>query len=442
MPGILRVHQTWFTDSRIIQAPRLPPRVEYLPVNSTSDTLLPQSSSAEKLSVTAKRPLESAAGGHLPVLDGIRGIAILAVLLFHFIAPGNRDGLANAAVSWFFSYGALGVDLFFVLSGFLITGILYDSRTDEHYFRNFYMRRTLRIFPLYYGVLIIIFLVLPLVPALRATELSGLQAHQAWAWLYAVNIYLAIHDGWVLSYIEHFWSLAVEEQFYLIWPLAVWLLAAKPRAFLTFSLLIATASFVGRIAASLAGAGPVVIEVLTPFQLDALAIGGFFAVYLRQPGGEAGARRIVVPLALAGLGLLVIQFGARHLTVRGNVLESVRGGAFHLLLAALLLKGILGPVSSAWTRCLLSRPLAFLGKYSYGLYVYHHFFSYYFSTHRTDLMLAARLGCSNMTALLLQASAGIAASVIVAWLSFEFFEKHFLRLKRYWPSSHARILRS
>ena len=119
----------------------------------------------------------------MPVLDGIRGTAILAVLLFHFIAPENRNGLANAAVSWVFSYGALGVDLFFVLSGFLITGILYDSRTDAHYFRNFYMRRLLRIFPLYYGVLVIIFLGMPLIPDLRGTEIVELRAHQAWAWL-------------------------------------------------------------------------------------------------------------------------------------------------------------------------------------------------------------------------------------------------------------------
>jgi peptidoglycan/LPS O-acetylase OafA/YrhL len=377
----------------------------------------------------------------MPVLDGIRGTAILAVLLFHFIAPENRDGLANAAVSWLFSYGALGVDLFFLLSGFLITGILYDSRADAHYFRNFYMRRTLRIFPLYYAVLLIIFLVLPLIPAFQGSELSDMQAHQSWAWLYAVNIYLAIHDGWVLSYIEHFWSLAVEEQFYLIWPLAVWLLAAKPRTFLTFAFIVAAASFVGRIAAELAGAGPVVLEVLTPFQLDALAIGGFFAVYLRQPGGEGGARRLVVPLALAGLALLAIQYGLRHSASRNNLLESLRHGAFHLMLAALLLQGLLGPASSGWSRFLRSRPMAFLGKYSYGLYVYHHFLSYYFSTHHTALTLAARLGCSTMTALVLQAVVGIAISIGLAWLSYEFFEKHFLRLKRYWPSSHARILR-
>jgi peptidoglycan/LPS O-acetylase OafA/YrhL len=406
-------------------------------VNSSSDALDQQSSGTQRRAVTESKPVESAAAGHIPVLDGIRGTAILAVLLFHFIAPENRNGLANATVSWVFAYGSLGVDLFFVLSGFLITGILYDSRTDTHYFRNFYMRRLLRIFPLYYGVLVVIFLALPLVPQLRLSELTALQAHQAWAWLYAVNIYLAIHDGWVLSYIEHFWSLAVEEQFYLIWPLAVWLLAARPRLFLAFSFLTAAASFVGRIAASLAGAGPVVTEVLTPFQLDALAIGGFLAVYLRQPGGEAGARRLMAPLSIAGLALLVIQFSARHLTLHGSALEAVRGGAFHLLLAALLLKGLLGHASSALSRFLRSRPLALLGKYSYGLYVYHHFFSYYFASHHTDLLLAARLRCSSMAALLLQAGAGIAASVIIAWLSYEFFEKRFLRMKRYWPSRHA-----
>jgi peptidoglycan/LPS O-acetylase OafA/YrhL len=400
----------------------------------------PQSSTG--LSVVAKQQIESAVGGHLPVLDGIRGTAILAVLLFHFIAPDNRNGFLNAAVSWAFSYGALGVDLFFVLSGFLITGILYDSRTDDHYFRNFYMRRLLRIFPLYYGVLIILFMVVPLIPALHLPELIALKSHQTWAWLYAVNIYLAIHGGWVLSYIEHFWSLAVEEQFYLIWPLAVWLLAAKPNTFLTFSFLVAAASFAGRIIAAMAGVSPLALEVLTPFQLDALAIGGFLAVYLRQPGGEGGARRLILPLTLAGFSLLLMQFGARHFSSHGNVLESLRSGAFHLLLAALLLKGLLGAPTSSLSRFLLSQPLSLLGKYSYGLYVYHHFFSYYFSSHHTALILAIRLGCSSMTALILQAGVGITASIVLAWLSYECFEKRFLRLKRYWPTWHARILRT
>ena len=149
----------------------------------------------------------------------------------------------------------------------------------------------------------------------------------------------------------------------------------------------------------------------------------------------------MVPLTFAGLGLLVIQFGARHLTLHGNrIWNRCAAGPSICYWPPCCSRDFLDRRSSAWTRFLLSRPLAFLGKYSYGLYVYHHFFSYYFTSHHTDLILAARLGCTSMAALLLQAGAGIAASVVLAWLSYECFEKHFLRLKRYWPSWHARIL--
>lgn len=382
----------------------------------------------------ATRRHGSVFSAHIPALDGVRGLAILAVLLFHFVAPTNPKGPIDGAITWLFSYGALGVNLFFVLSGFLITGILYDSRDEPGYFRNFYMRRALRIFPLYYGVLAIVFFVVPAIPALRDSEIAGLRSHQAWAWLYGVNIYLAIHGGWVLSYIEHFWSLAIEEQFYLVWPLAVWLLAGKRRLFLTFSLAAAIASFGARIAASLLGASPIVTTVLTPFQLDSLAIGAFLAVYLRQPNGDTEARRIVVPMALAGIGLLVLQFGVRHFSTFGSAVESLRSGAFNLLLAALLLQALGAPTSSGWSRFFRSRSMTTLGKYSYGVYVYHHFFSYYFSRHGTELALASVVG-SRLAALAIQAIAGMAASLAIAWLSYEYFEKYFLQLKRFWPSS-------
>jgi peptidoglycan/LPS O-acetylase OafA/YrhL len=379
--------------------------------------------------------------GHMPALDGVRGLAILAVLLFHFVVPAHPTEPIGAAINWLFSYGALGVDLFFVLSGFLITGILYDSRTDPSYFRNFYMRRVLRIFPLYYGVLVIVFFVVPAIPALHGTEIAGLRSHQAWAWLYGVNIYLAIHDGWVMSYIEHFWSLAVEEQFYLVWPLVVWLLAAKPQRFLAFSLAVALASFVGRIVASLFGASSIVTTVLTPFQLDSLAIGGFIAVYLRQPGGEAATQRLIVPMIFAGIGLLLLQFGARHFFEHVDALQSLRSGAFHLLLAALLLKALVAPTASGWSRFFRSSSMVTLGKYSYGLYVYHHFFSYYFTKHGTVLVLASLMG-SDIAALVIQALAGMAASMVIAWLSYEYFEKYFLRLKRFWHSSARASIRA
>ena len=390
------------------------------------------SAQVESTDTPGKRP-EPDLTRHMPVLDGVRGLAILAVLLFHFVVPVRPQGRIDAAITWLFTYGALGVDLFFVLSGFLITGILYDSRTDPAYFRNFYMRRLLRIFPLYYGVLAIVFFVVPLVPGLRGSEIADLRGHQLWAWLYGVNIYLALHGGWVLSYITHFWSLAVEEQFYLAWPLLVWLLAARPRLFLTFSLAVAATSFGSRIIASFMGASTIATTVLTPFQLDALALGGFIAVYLRQPGGTARAQRFIVPMAAAGVSLLVLQFAMRHFAEYGNALESLRGGAFHVLLAALLLKTVTAPPSSGWARFFRSSPMITLGKYSYGLYVYHHFFSYYFSRHGTEPALAALIG-SHLAALAILAVAGMTASMAIAWLSYEYFERYFLQLKRFWPT--------
>jgi peptidoglycan/LPS O-acetylase OafA/YrhL len=140
------------------------------------------------------------------------------------------------------------------------------------------------------------------------------------------------------------------------------------------------------------------------------------------------------PMAWLGLALLLLQFGVRHFSEHGNAVESLRAGAFHLLLAALLIKALLAPGSSAWAGFLRSSPMTILGKYSYGLYVYHHFFSYYFLKEKTELAVAAVIG-SHFAALAIQAVAGMAASMIIAWLSYEYFEKPFLRLKRFWPAA-------
>jgi peptidoglycan/LPS O-acetylase OafA/YrhL len=280
----------------------------------------------------------------------------------------------------------------------------------------------------------VVFFVVPLVPALRGSEIAGLRAHQAWAWLYAVNVYLALKAGWVLSYLEHLWSLAVEEHFYFLWPLVVWALGGRPRALMRTTLALAVLSWGARAAAALSGVNPVAVTVLTPFQLDALCLGGFFAVALRQPGGEAAVRRAVVPLAMVAGGLLAGEFALHRFTDFGLPLaRAMRGGLFRLLCAALLLHALFAPAASWTGRLFGGRVLGTLGTYSYGLYVYHHFLSYYFVTHGTDLALARAVG-SHTLAVALQAAGGMAASLAVAWLSYQLFERRFLELKRLWPT--------
>src|SRR6202022_1061281 len=369
--------------------------------------------------------------GHVVALDGVRGLAILMVLLVHFVGNMSPTNSAEHAIVLLTGYGEYGVDLFFVLSGFLITGILYDARNEPHYFRNFYMRRLPRIFPLYYGVLALLFLVCPLIPLLRGPTLDYLVDRQAWAWFYAVNIHIGIHGEWSLSYIDHFWSLAIEEHFYLLWPLVVFLLARRPRTLIAVSLATALGATFARLTGSLMGLSWWTTYVLTPFRLDGLALGAFLAVTARQPGGLerlGGAP----PLVGAVMGVLrAVTFVWTRLLSRQELelVLPVRAALILVLLACLLVWALIAPERSATSRFFRSRTMVWLGTYSYGLYVYHHFISYYLSINRTELELAHWLR-SHGAAVALQATLGASASLAMAYLSYEFFERRFLALKR------------
>ncbi len=297
----------------------------------------------------------------------------------------------------------------------------------------------LRIFPLYYGVLILVFLVAPLFAICRGPTLDYLVDRQAWAWFYAVNIYIAREGDWAFSYLDHLWSLAIEEHFYLVWPFVVGLLAYRPRTLILVSLGLALGAMLARLTGSLMGVNWWATYVLTPFRLDGLALGACLAVAIRQPGGLSRLLQALPKIAIVAGACLALTFlWSKVISNQGlAAVLPVRAAMFQVLLACLLLWALVAPERSWTSRFFRSRWLMLLGTYSYGLYIYHHFISYYLTSNWTEFELAAWLG-SHGAAVALQAALGILVSLGIAYVSYEYFEKRFLGLKSFFTPVAAR----
>ena len=165
---------------------------------------------------------------HQPALDGIRGIAIIGVLLTHgmTVAPGLQDSFGGRLLAYLLTPGWVGVDLFFVLSGFLITGILLSTKQSRNYFTSFYARRCLRISPIYYLTLTGVLLV-GTQSYWYSSMLPSLWGRKVSYFFYLQNIWPFMNHGTLGGLLGHFWSLAVEEQFYLVWPILVLLVPER-----------------------------------------------------------------------------------------------------------------------------------------------------------------------------------------------------------------------
>jgi peptidoglycan/LPS O-acetylase OafA/YrhL len=363
---------------------------------------------------------------HVPALDGVRGLAILMVLVMHFIGAVTPVTRFERGLVLITAYGGLGVNLFFVLSGFLITGILCDSRRKPDYFRNFYMRRVLRIFPLYYGVLLLGLVIVP--HWWRLPDLDRTVHHQGWLWAYSANFFLAYAGTWkALPVYSHFWSLAVEEHFYFVWPLVVF--ACGGMRLKRVALIVACSALLIRLAMAVASVNDLAIYVLTPGRLDGLVLGGWMAVVAREPRGMDRLRRLVPPVAWTAVGILVATILViRFFPQSRAICRVVRDSVFTACFCVLLTLALSGP--RIIQRFFQSRTMSFFGKYSYGLYVFHFMFGYYLLEYETVNIVARWVG-SHTLGMLVQAAAAIAFAVLISVLSYHLYEKHFLKLKAY-----------
>lgn len=399
---------------------------------TTQASRLAHATSQQHTDTTARIEL----AGHLPGLDGVRGLAILMVMATHFLGSATPATFLQRLIVKAAGYGQLGVDLFFVLSGFLITGLLLRAKGRPHYFRNFYARRTLRIFPLYYAVLVALFVVLPALVA-PSPQLVEASRHQAWLWTYTSNFYIASVSSWnVLTYVNHFWSLAVEEHFYLLWPLVVFTVSRPTLERVCVGVILGGLAL--RIALALAGMSELSISVLTPCRIDTLCVGGLLAALACRDEGPTPlvdrSRRAALAL---GAAVVLVSAWCALTDIGVTVLHQVRDTMYALFFGALVLVSV-SPKRDVAQRLFQNSALRFMGKYSYGLYVYHAVLLWYLLETGAEARLDARLG-SHGLAIAAVAVIGTSVSVAIAVLSYHLFEKHFLALKRSFETATSAV---
>ncbi len=364
----------------------------------------------------------------VPELDGVRGLAILLVIAFHTFkrADAFTENPILHQISAFTQIGWAGVDVFFVLSGFLITGILLKTRENPHYFKNFYVRRILRIFPLYYLVIIALLIFLP-----QLDDGPGQKTQPLWPFflLYAQN-WLYIFKPGLSLFLGFTWSLAIEEQFYLLWPALVFFL--KKRALVLTGLAIILASFLLRLVLTLA---PFKIENLKNFfyygtitRFEGLIFGGLIALVFYTGGiWKERFTRWAAPVFWVSLGLFtVISVTGTPSPTSNNNLMTIYGYTLLVLITGSLIVLLsTQPETSFIRRIFRNRGLLFFGKYSYAMYMFHVpiiiiLMEIFWETRRQN---------AQMWLLYIVITFGL--TILLSLLSWHLLEKHALKLKKY-----------
>ena len=367
----------------------------------------------------------------LPTLDGIRGLAIVLVLCHNVQRLGSPVGWFARGVEFGLDLGWVGVQLFFVLSGYLITGILLDTKSAPNHFRSFFARRALRIFPLYYLTLVVILVGLPLLGVNRHVPEPSLEAQLPF-WLYYSN--WAAPFGPPQYSLSHLWSLAVEEQFYWLWPFFIYRLSVQQTLRLCIG--VAVAALLIRGGMVFAHVAPNAIYQFSFCRMDALALGGAGAAVarLRGPSDWMAARQgplLALTVTLVLVGQLITRGYGQKDAIGQTLGYSILSLVFALLVSLAALADRVGNRTALrWARF---APLRALGKYSYGIYVFH--WPLHDLVGKPALAALHFEGGSDVAATLLYVGIVGAASTLLAMLSYHLLEIRFLKFKGHFEAS-------
>ncbi len=339
-------------------------------------------------------------------LDGLRGFAALTIFFFHFLHGQRLEGVLPSMAMKLVSFGPTMANMFFVLSGFLITQILLSAKGGDKYFSRYYAKRILRIFPLYYLALLIYFFGLPLLYS-RPIPLWNVQWYN---WVHLQNMPLTFN--WHYAGPKYLWSLAVEEHFYLLWPLLVFWCNKKQ--------LIACCSafFIGALISRIILAHynyPVFYFTLTT--VDALSIGAIAGILNYHKDLPRYRRYIKFTAIAAGIPAVVLWllfFGTTN-----NAFHIFMPVVINVFYAAALCTIVQSGDGHPVKKLLQTRTLVFAGTVSYGFFIFH------------PLCISFTHRVLHHYPMYLQLVVSLIASITVATASYFLFEKKFLQLKKY-----------
>ena len=359
-------------------------------------------------------PISSTQKNYLPQLDGIRGVAILLVVTFHHF------GFIKI-----FSLGWIGVDLFFALSGYLITSRLYSSRNEKIYFSKFYLNRALRILPVYYLTLIFFYAGFNFLLSSKNLPYFSFYNRNWWSFILFFQNWAFINELPPARHLQHFWSLAIEEQFYIIWPLFLYIFLNKKNIYTILFIVLAAI---------------IIVRCYIYFnnqefedypryfyntfcRMDGFIIGGRLFLIQQKTNLKRIQFYLLIPFIIIVVGVYFTN------TTQSNPFTSTVGYTILALFFAGIINFITINPTSFLSRFFQAGWLKYLGRISYGLYIYHWLILLALQstlTPRLNILLHGKEDINNWITLIISLIASLAISII----SYTYFESYFLKLKK------------